>query len=62
MDNKYGSPLTQDGAIGSNTKTQTRIIAESIAERRGEWLIDTIEYYLETINKLELQLKTGVKA
>ena len=39
-------------------KTQNEIIAEQIIEmRKGEWLVQTIAYYLDELDRLEEQIK-----
>jgi hypothetical protein len=53
MENKYGSPMVREGAIGNGN----RVVAESIVrERKGERLIETIEYYLNELDRLENEL------
>jgi hypothetical protein len=50
MYKKYGSPMVKDGAVGN----ANRVIAETIVkERQGARLIETIEYYLNELDRLE---------
>jgi len=50
MDKKYGSPMVKDGALGNANRT----IAESIVAQKPKWLlIETIEYYLNELDRLE---------
>jgi hypothetical protein len=56
MDKKYGSPMVKDGAIGNANRT----VAETIVkERSGIRLIETIEYYLNELDRLENKGKVG---
>ena len=49
----YGSPMVKDGAIGNANRT----VAETIVkERSGIRLIETIEYYLNELDRLENEL------
>ena len=47
---KYGSPMVKDSA--------NRTVAESIVkERSGIRLVETIEYYLNELDRLENEIK-----
>ena len=46
---KYGSPIVKYGALSNN-----RVVAETIVkERTGRHLVETIEYYLNELDRLE---------
>ena len=50
MYKKYGSPTVKDGAIGN----ANRRVAETIVKERSSIrLIETIEYYLNELDRLE---------
>ena len=50
MYKKYGSPMVKAGAIGNANRT----VAETIVkERSGIRLVETIEYYLNELDRLE---------